>query len=107
MNERILCAAVWYKELPLTKELPIESYLPNNLNKGIVFLGHRHKQCIYAKCAITGLRDAESGENEEGFLTSKNNFVTRKEAFIIALNENQILDINNTRNNSLYSEDLY
>jgi hypothetical protein len=34
------------------------------------------------------LRDAESGENEQGFLTSKNRFVRREEALIIALREN-------------------
>lgn len=61
MNEKIICAAIWYKNIELKKELPIEVYLPANLDRGIVFNGHRHGQCIYTKYAITGLRDAESG----------------------------------------------
>jgi hypothetical protein len=107
ISERIICAAVWYKELELKKDMPIYTYLPKNLDKGIVFCGHRHGQCIYSKCAITGLRDCESGEQEQGFLTSHNRFVTREEALEIALRENQVLDHSQIRGNRLYSEDLY
>ena len=107
MNERILCAAVWYKEIKLKKDMPIETYLPKNIDKGIVFCGLRHGQCIYSKCAITGLRDVESGENEEGFLTSKNRFVNREEGLQIALKQNQVIDLKEIRGNRLFSEDLY
>lgn len=106
-NERILCAAIWYKDLEMKKDIPVDSYLPINLTKGIVFAGHRHGQCIYSKCMITGLRDGESGDHEQGFLTSKNRFVDRFEAFEIAKKENQIIDESNTRGNRLFSEDLY
>ena len=106
-SERIICAAVWYKEIPIKKEIPFESTNPKNCPTGLVFSGHRHGQCIYTKCAVTGLRDAESGENEQGFLTSKNRFVTREEALIIALKENQVMDIKEIRGNRLFSEDLY
>lgn len=105
--EKILCAAVWYKDIILKKEIPITVYLPKNIEKGIVFCGLRHSQCIYSKCGITGLRDSESGENEQGFLTSKNRFVSREEALVIALKENQVLDLKEIRGNKLYSEDLY
>lgn len=107
MGERIICSAVWYKELELKKEMPSTTYLPKNIDKGIVFCGFRHGQCIYSKCAITGLRDAESGEYEQGFLTSENRFVNREEAFEIASRENQIMDLSQTRGNRLFSEDLY
>ena len=107
INEKILCAAVWYKDLEMKKDIPTESYLPSNLNQGIVFYGYRHGQCIYSKCMITGLRDAESGEYIQGFLTSQNRFVDRKEALQIALSENQIKDLSEIRGDSLYSEDLY
>lgn len=107
MNERILCAAVWYKEIKLKKDMPIETYLPKNIDKGIVFCGLRHGQCIYSKCAITGLRDVESGENKEGFLTSKNRFVNREEGLQIALKQNQVIDLKEIRGNRLFSEDLY
>lgn len=106
-QEKIICAAVWYKELQLKKNMPIETYLPKNLDRGVVFSGHRHGQCIYTKCAITGLRDAESGENEQGFLTSKNRFVSREEGLKIALENNQVRDKSQIRGNQLYSEDLY
>ena len=106
-NEYILCAAVWYKEIPIKKDIPIRSTNPINCDKGLVFTGHRHGQCIYTKCAVTGLRDAESGENEQGFLTSKNRFVSREEALEIALRENQVIDLSQIRGNRLFSEDLY
>jgi hypothetical protein len=107
MNESIICAAVWYKEIPIKKEIPTQSTNPINCQTGLVFSGHRHGQCIYTKCAITGLRDAESGENEQGFLTSKNRFVSREEALIIALRENQVIDLSQVRGDRLFSEDLY
>lgn len=105
--EYILCAAVWYKEIALKWDTPSEVYLPKNIDRGIVFTGYRHGQCIYSKCAITGLRDAESGENEQGFLTSKNRFVSREEALEIAVRENQVIDLSQIRGNRLFSEDLY
>lgn len=107
MNEKILCAAVWYIELELKKDIPHTKYLPKNLNKGVVFAGFRHGQCIYTKCMVTGLRDAESGENEQGFLTSFNRFVSREEALTIAIKENQVKNLDDIRGNKLYSEDLY
>lgn len=67
MTEKIICAAVWYKEIPIKKEIPTQSTNPINYPTGLVFSGHRHGQCIYTKCSITGLRDCESGENEQGF----------------------------------------
>ena len=109
MEERIICAAIWYKELPklVIKDIPILHYLPQNLDRGIVFCGYRHMQCIYTKYALTGLRDAESGEYEQGFLTSKNRFVNREEALIIALQQNQIINHSQIKGNILFSENLY
>lgn len=107
MEERILCAAVWYKELELKGDLPHETFLPVNLDRGVVFCGHRHGQCIYSKCAITGLRDCESGDNEQGFLTSRNRFVDRKEALEIALRQGQVIDLSEIRGGRLFSENLY
>ena len=106
-EEYIICSAVWYQELELKGDLESYSYLPKNLDKGIVFCGHRHGQCIYTKCAITGLRDGESGPHIQGFLTSKNRFVDRVEALEIALRNDQVLDISDVRGNKLHSEDIY
>ena len=101
----ILCAAIWYKELPLLKPEVLEprGFSPYNVDKGVVFCGWRHSNCIYQKVAVTGLRDSESGENVQGFLTSDNRFVDREEGAVIALNAGQIKE----QKKRLFSEDLY
>ena len=54
MKEYILCAAIWYKEIPLKKV--INGVLPKNCNKGLVILGHRHGQCMWTIGSLLGLR---------------------------------------------------
>ena len=109
--EIILCAAIWYKDLkPFASEIDSEMYLPENTDKGLVFCGHRHYNCILLKSAMTGKRDAECGKYVQGFLTNKNRFVDRKEAYDIAYKAKQIIGPNSDfANNSigLTSEDLY
>jgi hypothetical protein len=100
MEETILCSAIWYKELPT----PV--FNPVNIEKGIVFCGHRHPHCLHQQIAMTGKKQHEVGEYIQGFLTSENRFVDREEAAKIALVANQI-DRLNYSNKSLYSEDLY
>ena len=102
--EYILCAAIWYKDCKL--KTPIDSNtLPANCNRGMVFCGHRHIQCMRSMTSITGIwaRKDLIGEYEQGFLTSENRFVDRAEAAKIALNAKQILSPTTV----LYSEDLY
>jgi hypothetical protein len=62
--------------------------------------------------AITGLRSVkpEVGEYIQGFLTDKNRFVDRQEAYKIAFEQNQIIGPNKgyeTNCVGLTSEDLY
>ena len=104
MKEYILCAAIWYKDLPLIKE-GFNNQNPKNVDKGIVFCGHRHVHCMYSMIAITGKRSVEPevGEYIQGFLTNKNRFVDREEGAIKAFDANQIKKEKQT----LYSEDLY
>jgi hypothetical protein len=109
MTEYILCAAIWYKEIKLVREIP--EVRPKNIDRGIVVLGHRHGQVIWTVASLTGLRTvtfAEDavGEHEQGFLTSTNRFVDRKEAYKIAALAGQIKNIDYS-NPDLYSEDLY
>lgn len=104
--ERILCAAIWYKDIPLKKDIP--QVLPKNVHRGIVVLGHRHGQCIWTVASLTGLRSVTNGEDatgesEQGFLTNTNRFVTRQEGAIIAFKAGQI----DTDKETLFSEDLY
>ena len=106
MKEYILCAAIWYKEIPLKKEIP--QVLPKKCDKGLVVLGHRHGQCMWTMSSLTGLRSVTNavdgvGEYEQGFLTNTNRFVDRKEAGQIAFMAGQTEELKTT----LYSEDLY
>jgi hypothetical protein len=105
-KEYILCAAIWYYDIPLKKSLP--QVLPKNCDRGLVVLGHRHGQCIWTVASLTGLRSVTiaedaTGENEQGFLTNTNRFVTREEAAKIAFAARQT----ETELDILYSEDLY
>lgn len=106
MIEYILCAAIWYKEIPLKKI--IVGVLPKNCDRGLVVLGHRHGQCMWTMGSLTGLRSVTNGEDgvgeyEQGFLTNKNRFVSREEGAIIAFDAKQI----DEQKQTLFSEDLY
>jgi hypothetical protein len=108
-KEYILCAAIWYKDIPLKKDIP--QVLPKNCDRGLVVLGHRHGQCMWTMSSLTGLRSVTNaedgvGDHEQGFLTNTNRFVDREEGFDIAESSNQL----NERprwGRTLYSEDLY
>lgn len=83
-------------------------FLPVNIDKGMVIQGHRHGHCInvistalYMRSVTFGER--ATGESEQGFITSKNRFVDRKEAGKIAFECGQIA----APNNYLFSEDIY
>lgn len=107
MTETIICSAIWYKDLYLKKPEVLEprNYRPNNCDRGIVFCGWRHANCLYQMVAITGLRNYEAGESVQGFLTNKNRFVDRVEGARIALETGQCKQLQFGK--ILYSEDLY
>lgn len=105
MEERILCSAIWYKELPLIiNDIPSELLRPKNCTTGIIFCGLRHPHCLYQMVAITGKAQYEAGEEVQGFLTSENRFVDRKEGATIHIANGGKL---NYSTRELYSEDLY
>lgn len=104
MVEYILCAANWYPFLELKRVIDDGLTLPKNLDHGIVFCGHRHPQCMYQMISLTGLKQHEAGGEVQGFLTSKNRFVDRKEACEIFKSLGGKPQFSNTE---LYSEDLY
>lgn len=104
-TEYILCAAIWYEDLPLKKPEVLEprGFAPYNIDKGIVFCGWRHPNCLYQMVAITGLRQCEAGNEVQGFLTNNSRFVDRSEAAKIAFKAGQIkMEVR-----WLFSEDLY
>lgn len=93
MKEKILCASVNYN--------------------GTIICGHRHGDCYDVLKNLLGLTTSEElpGREHQGFLTSDNRFVDRKEAWIIAKENNQIkfgLDASeNGEESILISENLY
>jgi hypothetical protein len=100
----ILCAAIWYKDLPT------QNFLPKNVDRGLVVCGHRHAHCIDVVKSLSGLRTVRIspdgvGESVQGFLTDTNMFVGREEAAEIAISCGQIEKTNYGK--QLYSEDLY
>lgn len=108
MNERIMCAANYYDDG--TNHAFIT---PINKENGFIISGLRHCHCIEMFAKMYGFpysKESQEIHNTEiqGFLTNLGRFVDRKEAYQIALKENQIIknkDISNGK--LLYSENLY
>jgi hypothetical protein len=98
--EKILCSAIWYKELPT----PV--FRPINVDKGIVFCGLRHVFCLHQMVSMTGKKQNEVGHYVQGFLTDKNRFVDRKEAARIAIESHQIEKLDHFKN-ELDSSDIF
>jgi len=69
----------------------------------IGFGGLRHHNCMYQMVALTGFSSHEVGESIQGFITSKNRFVDRREGAQIAYEAGQTDEIKK----KLYSEDIY
>jgi hypothetical protein len=93
--EYIICAAIHYNDG--------KTYLhqPKNIDSGIVVCGRRHHNIIYNwnQLSLGKTRRTDT----EGFLTSKDRFVDRKEGGRIAFEAGQIKKITDC----LFSEDLY
>ncbi len=101
-KEIIICAAIWYEDLPTA------TFLPINIEKGIVICGHRHGHCIDILNNLSNLRSVTYaidgvGHYVQGFLTNTNKFVNREKGAEIARNAEQVPSTVTV----LYSEDLY
>ena len=97
--EYILCSAIHFDDG--------QEYVhqPKNITSGFVLCGFRHGN-VFAQTG-TKVFDRQNKmkilEETQGFLTSKNRFVGRKEASEIAWNSNQIKQYKD----ELFSEDIY
>ena len=103
-QERIICSAIWYDDKIK------RNHQPRNIDSGIVAAGLRHHNCFVILWALYPERDYVGSDTVQGFLTSKDRFVDRKEAFLIAEANNQILEEQREKfphRNELYSEHLY
>lgn len=96
--EYIICAAIWFKD-----EIS-HQHQPKNVDKGFVVCGRRHHNCfMVAHICLADSYSEAKGTGVQGFLTSKDRFVTRKEGGTIALAAGQITEATSC----LFSEDLY
>ena len=109
-QEYILCAAIHFDD-------GIEHEGHHPVKSGFVICGFRHCNIYSGVYAATQTADGDydkildlnilnntKTKIREGFLTSKNRFVDREEAYKIALHAGQVGERKNKR---LFSEDLY
>lgn len=95
LPERIMCAATHFND---RKQHP---HQPINVNMGYVICGHRHHNCLYTNAIIGGEKYPDM---VQGFLTTKNRFLDRREAMTLA---RQYLDYLPEKQTALFSEDLW
>lgn len=106
-KEKVFCSAIRYKNFTT------QVHLPNNIDKWLVIRWTRHFDIAAVMLATTGLRSVESWPNSvweyvQWFMTSKNRFLDRKEALILALEAKQVSDISELLWGwELSSEDLW
>lgn len=97
-KEYIVCAAIWYDD-GIKHE-----FAPRNIESGFVVCGLRHHNCLDIVSMIRkNFEDWKITNKNQGFLTSKDRFVDRKDAYLIA---SEYIDQFH-QVNRLFSEDLY
>lgn len=103
--ERILCAAIHYKDGQW------HVHQPKNITTGIVVCGRRHHNCIHNMDILMQGRCDKTlvGREGQGFITSMDRFVSRAEAYKIAKAAGQLLlpPKDDDEDELLISEDLY
>ena len=97
--EKILCAAIWYKE-----DDKVYVHQPKNINYGYVWCGRRHHNIINLRYSLLN-EPTRSDTSVQGFLTNQDRFVDRVEANKIAIEADQVYG--NKIGDELISEDLY
>ncbi len=114
MQETILCAAIYINDGKVHKQQPTNIYI------GFVVCGRRHHNCYQTIESISGNKiNDEIGDlikslgsqelrKHQGFITSKDRYVDRREAWTIAKKAGQILyGANLSDEETLISENLY
>lgn len=105
-EEYIICAANHYNDGIK------QTFGPKNITEGFITCGRRHHNCISTFAQIVGFPYNEHGlalmkTEKQGFLTSKDRWVSRLEAAEIAVRANQVDKENINWKLGLFSEDLY
>jgi len=96
--EYVMCAANWIND---GKDY---HYQPYNIDKGIVFCGWRHP-CIFHQYGNNAYWISFRETEMQGFLTTKNRFLTRDEALELVKTNGQLKG--NIIGGVLTSEDLW
>jgi hypothetical protein len=112
-SEFIICSAIWFDD---GKEY---THQPKNLTRGFVVAGRRHHNCYSTLQAIGSSLGLEGivrnhieriDRDKQGFITSLNRYVDRKEGFKIAAAARQLINPelhSHQENPILTSEDLW
>jgi hypothetical protein len=113
--EFIICAAIW------VNDKKIHEQQPEGIETGFVICGRRHHNCYQTIKDLLGIDVSsyftklnysdEDYRLHQGFVTSNDRYVGRKEAWIIAKSNNQIrIGLNAVQDETeaiLISENLY
>ena len=110
MKEKIICAAIWFDDGIA------HVHQPDNITTGFIICGRRHHNCFNTLAILKG-RSArlKYKERVQGFLTTKNRFLTRDKAALVAINAGQVINLGENakwgeadlKTVQLYSEDIY
>jgi hypothetical protein len=102
MREFIICAAIHFDD-----EVKRE-HQPKNIERGIVVAGRRHHNCYLTIFELNNQKKWNTIKHTQGFITSRDRFVDRKEGYEIAKREKQLFSgITHDDNPILISEELY
>ena len=93
----IICSAIWFDD---GKEYP---HQPKNITTGYVVTGRRHHNCFMTHTILKGEKSEKGIEPIQGFISSNDLFLDRKQASEFAFNACQI----DSDDGKLFSEDLY
>ena len=101
---KIICSALYIRDGNEHQNQPV------NIDTGFIVCGRRHSDCYYT-ISLMGNKEYKhmvGGRSGQGFLTTDNRFVDRKEAYTIAKSAGQLLhDLHDLSNPQLCSEDLW
>lgn len=100
---KILCSAIHVKDGKKYE------HQPKNIDLGFVVCGRRHHNCFYT-ISLMGNPEYKNmaGRDGQGFLTTDDTFVSRKEAYLIAKEAGQLLhNLHDISNPILISEDVW
>lgn len=96
-KEYLLCAAIYYQDGKRYK------HQPKNIESGIVVCGRRHHNCYITLSSLLGDKYDIKLTHNQGFVTSKDRYLERKEAAQVAFECGQVKELNNT----IFSEMLW